>query len=188
MLMLMTVVVLVLGGIFFLWFILAYNGLVSARNSTEQAWSNVEVELTQRLDLVDNLVETVKGYAKHENETLKQVIAARGQIAAAGSGPAAASAAEGAITTALRGLLAVAEAYPQLKADANFMNLQEQLAAIESRIAAQRKGYNGTAKQYRDLCQTFPSVIVAGLFQFTPKPFYDVPDELVERAPKVKFT
>jgi LemA protein len=179
--------VVVLAVIFFAWYAGTYNSLISARNATDQSWSNVEVDLTRRLDLIGNLVETVKGYAKHERETLEKVIAARGAAASA-SGPAAVSQAEGQITQALRGLLAVAEAYPELKADANFRALQEQLTQTEDRIAAVRSGYNSVARQYRDRCQSFPSMIVAGLHNFEPKPFFDVPDELVARAPQVSFS
>lgn len=180
--------VLLLALIFFGWYAGTYNGLVGARNGAEQSWANVEVELKRRLDLIGNLVETVKGYATHERETLEKVIAARGQGASAqGSGPAAANAAEGAITNALRGLLAVVENYPQLKADANFRELQSQLTETEDRIATRRNAYNGTANIYKNLCQQFPSVIVANLHAFQPMPFFDVPDELVAEAPKVKF-
>src|SRR5262249_17125978 len=125
--------------------------------------------------------------AKHERETLEKVIAARGAAASA-SGPVAASAAEGPITQALRGLFAVAEAYPELKADANFRSLQEQVTETENRIAAVRNGYNAVGKGYRDRCQSFPSVVVARLHDFAPKPFFDVPDEQVARAPRVSFS
>ncbi len=179
-------VVLVVAVIFFGWMAALYNQLVKARNATDQAWSDIEVDLARRLDLIGNLVESVKGYATHESKTLEAVIAARGRAASA-HGPAEVGNADGALTQALRGLLAVAEAYPQLKADANFMNMQNELTNTENRIAAARNGYNSVARMYRDTCQQFPTVLFAGLFGFQPRAFYDVPDELVERAPQVKF-
>lgn len=181
-----TLVVLILGILFFGWVATLYNRLVKSRNAADQAWSDIEVDLARRLDLIGNLVESVKGYAAHESKTLEAVIAARGRAASA-HGPADVSAADGALTQALRGLLAVAEAYPQLKADANFMHLQNELANTENRIAAARNGYNAVARQYRDTCQEFPAVLIAGIFGFQPRAFYDIPDELVERAPQVKF-
>lgn len=181
-----TLVVLVLAILFFGWVAALYNRLVKSRNAADQAWSDIEVDLARRLDLVGNLVESVKGYAAHESKTLEAVIAARGRAASA-HGPSDVSAADGALTQALRGLLAVAEAYPQLKADANFMHLQNELANTENRIAAARNGYNTVARQYRDACQEFPAVLIAGIFGFQPRAFYDIPDELVERAPQVKF-
>lgn len=181
-----TLVVLVVAVLFFGWVAAIYNSLVQTRNAADQAWSDIEVDLARRLDLVANLVESVKGYAAHESKTLEAVIAARGRAASA-HGPADVSAADGMLTQALRGLLAVVEAYPNLKADTNFMHLQNQLTDTENRIAAARNGYNTVARQYRDACQQFPAVLFAGLFGFQPRAFYDIPDELVERAPQVKF-
>lgn len=185
--MMATIMVIGISALFFFWYASTFNGLIASRNAAEQSWSNVEVDLTRRLDLIGNLVETVKGYAKHESETLEKVIAARGQGAAA-VGPAGASATEGAITSAVRGLLAVAEQYPNLKADANFRELQGQLTETENRIADRRNMYNQTANAYKNLCEKFPSVFIASMHGFQPKPFFDVPDELVARAPQVQFT
>lgn len=179
-------VVLIAGAIIVLWYIIAYNGLVSARNGTEQCWSNVEVELKRRLDLVDNLVETVQSYAVHEKETFLAVVRARQQAASA-TGADKAGAAEGLLTQSLHGLLAVAEAYPALKADARFGDLQAQLVEMENRIAGRRTTYNQAAKEFRDRCQSLPSAIVANLHSFTPLPFFDLPDEQLASPPKVSF-
>jgi LemA protein len=180
------IVVLVFGVVFVLWYVASYNGLVSSRNESEQCWSNVEVELKRRLDLVDNLVETVQGYAAHEKETFLAVVKARQQAASA-TGAEMAGAAEGLLTQSLRGLLAVAEAYPALKADARFGDLQAQLVEMENRIAARRTTYNQAAKDFRDRCQSFPGVLVANLHSFTPLPFFDLPDEQLASPPKVSF-
>lgn len=185
--MIATAAVLLLLILSIFWYVSTYNSLVSARNATDQAWSNVEVELRRRLDLIDNLVETVKGYARHEQGTLEKVIAARAQAASAHS-PTEAGNAEGVLTHALRGLLAVSEAYPDLKADQGFRELQSQLAETENRIAGQRTAYNQIANVFRNLCETLPSAIVAGLHHFDPKPFFDVPDEIAAQVPKVSFS
>jgi LemA protein len=184
--MIATIAVLALGALLVVWYIVAYNGLVAARNETEQGWSDVEVELKRRLDLVDNLVATVQGYAGHEKETLLAVIQARGQAVSATT-PDRAGAAEGQLTHSLRGLLAISEAYPELKADARFGDLQSQLVEMEERIATRRTYYNRIAKDFRDRCQSFPGVVVAGLHRFAPLPFFDIPDELVAAPPKVSF-
>lgn len=179
--------VLLMGVAVVFWYAAVYNRLVAARNHAEQGWSNVKVELKRRLDLVDNLVETVKNYAKHEKETLTAVIVARHQAASVVSADQA-GAAEGLLTQSLRGLLAVAEAYPALKADARFAGLQNQLVEMENRIAQRRTVYNQLAKNYRDLCQSFPSTVVANLHNFSPLAFFDVPDEAqLADAPKVSF-
>lgn len=179
-------VVLLLGGVIVLWYIVAYNGLVSARNRAEQGWADVKVELKRRLNLVDNLVETVQGYARHEKETFSAVVQARQQAASAGTADQA-GAAEGLLTRSLRGLFAVAEDYPDLKADGRFADLQAQLVEIEDRIARSRTIYNQQAKDFRDCCQTFPSAVVANIHSFTPLPFFDLPDEQLTSPPKVSF-
>lgn len=184
--MVFTIVFLVLFLILIFYGFNTYNQFISSRNATELAWSNVEVELKRRLDLIGNLVETVKGYAAHEKKTLENVIAAR-SLASTSTGPTGASASEGIITQSLKSLFALAEAYPDLKANTNFLDLQKQLVETESRIAERRLAYNQTAKIYRDLCQSFPSLIIASIFSFQPLPFFDVPDELVKNSPEVSF-
>lgn len=184
--MIATMSVLTLGALLAIGYVVLYNGLVAARNETEQGWSDVEVELKRRLDLVDNLVATVQGYAGHEQATLLSVVQARGQSVSA-TRPERAGAAEGQLTQSLRALLAIAEAYPELKADARFGDLQAQLVETEERIAARRTYYNLIAKDFRDRCQRFPGVVVAGLHRFEPLPFFDIPDESVAAPPKVAF-
>lgn len=179
-------VVLLFGGVIVFWYIAAYNGLVSARNRAEQGWADVKVELKRRLNLVDNLVETVQGYARHEKETFSAVVEARQQAASAASADQA-GAAEGLLTRSLRGLFAIAEDYPDLKADGRFGDLQAQLVEIEDRIAHRRTIYNQQAKDFRDRCQTFPSAVVANLHSFEPLPFFDLPDEQLTSPPKVSF-
>jgi len=158
-----------------------YNRLVQLRNLAEQAWADVDVQLTRRHDLIGNLVETVKGYASHERETLEKVIQARAAATSA-QGPAQQAQAEGFLTQALRGLLAVAEAYPELKADANFRELQRELTATEDRIAQSRQVYNATVREYDTARETFPTNIIAGMFNFEPREYYEV-DDPESRAP-----
>jgi LemA protein len=178
-------VLLVLG----LFVILTYNGLVSRRVETGNAWSQINVQLQRRHDLIPNLVETVKGYAKHEQSTLEKVIQARNQAVNATS-VADKAQAEGQLTSALRGLLAVSEAYPDLKANQNFLALQEELTATENRIGFARQHYNDVVTQFNQALLQFPANIVAGMFGFKPADFFTLdPAEAaaVKQAPKVQF-
>ncbi len=177
--LLAVVVVLVLGLILF------YNRLVRLRNRVENAWAQVDVQLKRRYDLIPNLVETVKGYASHERETFEAVTAARTRAQAA-QGPAEQGAAEGILGQALGRLFAVAEAYPELQADENFRQLQEELAQTENRIAVSRQVYNDTVLTYNTAIQTVPGVFFAGPFGFTKRDFFEVEDEARE-APRVTF-
>jgi len=162
-----------------------YNRLVRLRNRVDNAWAQVEVQLKRRWDLIPNLVETVKGYAAHERETFEAVTAARTRAQQA-QGPAEQGAAEGILGQALGRLFAVAEAYPQLQADENFRQLQEELATTENRIAVSRQVYNDTVLTYNNAIQTVPGVLFAGPFGFTRKDFFEVEDEARE-APRVAF-
>jgi LemA protein len=162
-----------------------YNRLVKFRNRVENAWAQVDVQLKRRYDLIPNLVETVKGYASHERETFEAVTAARTRAAAA-QGPAEQGAAEGILGQALGRLFAVAEAYPELQADENFRQLQEELAQTENRIAVSRQVYNDTVLTYNTAIQTVPGVFFAGPFGFSKKDFFEVEDEARE-APRVAF-
>ena len=162
-----------------------YNRLVRLRNRTENAWSQVDVQLKRRYDLIPNLVETVKGYAAHERETFEAVTAARTRAQAA-QGPAEQGAAEGILGQALGRLFAVAEAYPELQADENFRQLQDELAQTENRIAVSRQVYNDTVLTYNTAIQTVPGVFFAGPFGFSKKDFFEVEDEARE-APRVAF-
>jgi LemA protein len=164
-----------------------YNRLVSLRNLSEQAWSDVDVQLTRRHDLIGNLVETVKGYAGHERETLEKVIQARAAATSA-QGPADKAQAEGFLTQALRGLLAVAEAYPELKADANFRELQRELTATEDRIAGSRQVYNATVREYDTARETFPTNIIAGMFNFEAREYYEADDPESRQPVEVDFS
>ena len=166
--------------------IVAYNRLVSLRESVRAAWAQIDVLLKRRHDLIPNVVETVKGYASHEKETLQGVIAAR-NAAVSATTPAQAVQAEAALSGAVARLFAVAEAYPDLKANANFVELQRELAATENGIAQQRQGYNALVAQYNTSLMSFPNVLIAGPFGFTAQPFFEVQDAAQREAPVVKF-
>ncbi len=166
-----------------------YNRLVQLRQNTNQAFSDVDVQLKQRHDLVPNLVETVKGYASHERGTLEAVTAARGAAVNA-HGVAEQSAAEGALTAALGKLIALAEAYPDLKANANFQQLQHELSDIENKIAAARRFFNNAVSEYNTAVQQFPAMLFAGMFGFAARTFFEVDESqraAVNTAPQVKF-
>jgi len=169
-----------------------YNRLVALRQRTNQAFGDVDVQLKQRHDLVPNLVETVKGYASHERETLEAVIAARSRaVDAEKSGnPAAMGAAEGALGAALGRLFALAEAYPNLKADVNFQQLQRELSNLEDKIAAARRFFNNAVQEYNTGREQFPAVMFAGMFGFNAREFFDLGEDRakVEEAPKVSFS
>ncbi len=168
-----------------LWFVLGYNRLIRLRNRMRNAWSQVDVQLKRRYDLVPNLVETVKGYASHESSTLEAVVQARNAAQAAG-GVGAQSSAEGALTSALRQLFALAEAYPDLKASENFRTLQTQLDEIEGDIAVARQIYNDSTLTYNNAVETIPTNIVAKLGGFDVGTFFEVEDE-GRSVPKVDF-
>src|SRR5881409_1461774 len=168
-----------------------YNGLVRKRNRAENAWAQVDVQLKRRHDLIPNLVETVKGYASHERGTLEAVIKARNTAIQAGSsGVAAQAAAENALSGALRQLFALSEAYPDLKANQNFQQLQSELTDIENKLAASRRFFNNAVQEYNTGIQQFPAVLLAGSLGFSPKEFFDVGVEerkQLDQAPQVKF-
>jgi LemA protein len=172
-----------------LWIIATYNGLVSLRQRCRQAFSDVDVQLKQRHDLVPNLVETVKGYAAHEKQTLENVIKAR-NAAVSAQGPAAQAAAEGALQGALRQIFALAEAYPDLKANQNFQQLQAELADLENKIAAARRFFNNAAAEYNATRESFPAVLFAQSMGFSPQEFFNLDEaerKVVTAAPQVKF-
>jgi LemA protein len=177
------VVVLVGGGV------LAYNGLVRRRNRTQEAWSQIDVELKRRHDLIPNLVETVKGYAAHERGTFEAVTSARaGAVSAGATGdPAKVGPAENLLTQSLRSLFAVAENYPQLRAVESFTQLQEQLTATEDKIEFARRYYNTSARDYNIALQTFPRNLLAGAFGFHPVEFFEA-GEADRTVPEVRFT
>ena len=163
-----------------------YNGFVQLKNLVEEAFSTMDVYLKKRYDLIPNIVETVKGYASHEKETLEQVISARNKAVSA-STPEAQLEAEGDLSKVMGRLFALTESYPDLKANTNFMDLQKQLQTIETEIAQSRKYYNGSVRQYNTKVETFPSNIIANVFNFTKKPLYEVTDALERENVKVQF-
>ena len=184
MLPLIIVIVLVVVLVGFL--VLSYNGLVRSRNQVENAWSQIDVQLKRRLDLIPNLVETVKGYAAHERETLEAVVNARNTALAAPDTPPAQAEANNMLSGALRQLFALSEAYPDLKANQNFLALQEELTATEGRVAYARQFYNDSVLTYDNKLESFPTVIIAKSFDFEPKEYFEAED-LARTAPTVEF-
>jgi LemA protein len=174
--------------VFVLWIIMIYNQLVAMRQRVGQAFADVDVQLKLRHDLIPNLVETVKGYAAHERGTLEAVVQAR-NAAVAAQGPAQQAAAENMLTGALRQMFALAEAYPDLKANQNFQQLQAELSDVENKIAAARRFFNNAVQEYNTGIQQFPAALFAATLGFSQRTFFDVGDEraAVEKAPQVKF-
>jgi LemA protein len=169
-----------------LWLIVQYNSLVGLRNHIRESWSNVDTELKRRYDLIPNLVSTVKGYAAHEREVLERVIELRNRCAA-NHGPVGDQARdENELVDSLKRLFALVENYPQLKADQHFLKLQQELINTENRIQAARRFYNGNVRDYRNKCESFPSNLVAGMFNFQPEEFFSVPPS-VKEVPNVDF-
>ena len=166
--------------------IVSYNGLVRSRNQVENAWSQIDVQLKRRLDLIPNLVETVKGYAAHERETLEAVINARNSALAAADTPPAQAEANNMLSGALRQLFALSEAYPDLKANQNFLALQEELTATEGRVAYARQFYNDSVLKYDNKLESFPTVIIAKMFNFEAKEYFEADDQ-ARTAPTVQF-
>jgi LemA protein len=171
-----------------LWIIMIYNSLVAMRQRVNQSFADVDVQLKQRHDLIPNLVETVKGYAAHERGTLEAVIKAR-QTAIAAPGIEQKVAAENMLSGALRQLFALSEAYPDLKANQNFQQLQSELSDIENKLAAARRFFNNAVQEYNTGIQQFPAVILAGTLGFSQKEFFDLGGDraVVEKPPQVKF-
>jgi LemA protein len=183
-----TLIVLAVIVVLILWAITVYNSLISMRQRVNQAFADVDVQLRQRHDLVPNLVETVKGYAAHERGTLDEVVKAR-NAAVSAQGPAQQAAAENMLSGALRQLFALSESYPDLKASANFQQLQAELTDLENKIAASRRFFNNAVQEYNTGIQRFPAALFAGAFGFSQKDFFDLgADRQAETtAPDVKF-
>ena len=186
----MVVVLIVIGVLLLLGliFVLIRNGIIGSRNRVDEAWSGIDVQLKRRHDLVPNLVEAVKGYATHEREVFDAVTRARAAAASPGSSPAEQGRQEGALGQALGRLFAVAEAYPDLKASTNFLELQQQLAETEDRIAAGRRFYNANVRALNTRVESFPSNLVASSFGFHKEEYFEVEDEAVRTAPTVDFS
>jgi LemA protein len=170
-----------------LWFFGAYNGLIRLRNTVQEAWAQIDVELKRRHDLIGNLVETVKGYAQHERGTLEAVTQARAAAMAPGQSPADASRSEAALSQALVRLNAVAEAYPDLKANANFTALQQELSATEDRIASARRYYNATVKELNTKVESIPTNFIAGPAGVSKAEYFELDAPAEREAPKVSF-
>jgi LemA protein len=185
------IVAIIVGVILLLlviWLFATYNGLVRLRNQTKNAWSQIDVQLKRRHDLIPNLVETVKGYAAHERQTLEAVTNARNiAVGAVGKGVGEQAKAEGELKGALSRLLAVVESYPDLKANQNFLALQEELSSTENKISFSRQAYNDSVLHYNNKIQMAPSNIIAGIFGFKSGEFFEVPGAEEREAPKVSF-
>ena len=179
------VVLLLIAVIIICWYISAYNNLVRMKNLVEEGWATVDVQLKKRYDLIPNLVETVKGYAGHESGTLEAVIKAR-NAAMTATGDAK-MAAENALTGTLKSLFALQEAYPELKANTNFLDLQSQLKRIEDEIASARRYYNGTVKELNTKIEVFPSSIVAKRMRLEKRAYFELDSAEERKAPSVKF-
>ncbi len=173
------------------WFVVLYNGLVKLRNIAKAAWAQIDVQLKRRHDLIPNLVETAKGYMKHEQETLEKVIQARNSAVAATNaadqGPEAVAAAEGMLSGVLRQFFALSESYPDLKANENMLNIQEELASTENRIAFARQHYNDSVRIYNTKREVIPTNIVKGFGDFPAMEFFELEDQAEREVPKVEF-
>lgn len=181
-------VLFITGGILLLviiWFIATYNGFIRLNNMTDEAWSGIDVQLKRRYDLLPNLVESVQGYARHEKSTFEKVVQARNQAMEASSVGQKAEA-ENILSGALKSLFALAESYPDLKASQNFIDLQKNLAEIEDTIQLARRYYNANVRDLNVQCQSFPSVMIAGIFNFKTREFFEAATSERE-GPKIKF-
>lgn len=172
-----------------LWLIGVYNGLIKLRNRTDEAWSDIDVQLKRRYDLIPNLVETVKGYAGHEKEVFENVTKARSAAMSAeqGGDPKKAAEAENMLSGTLKTLFAVAENYPELKANENFLHLQSELSDTENKIQASRRFYNGNVRDFNTKLQVFPNNIIAGMFGFKNKEFFEIENEEERKNVQVNF-
>lgn len=175
-------------GLIVLWVVYAFNKFVSLKNKAREAWADIEVQLKRRYDLIPNLVNTVKGYAAHESGAFESVTKAR-NVAMGAQGPTKDHAqAENALSDALKSVFAIAEAYPELKANQNFLALQNELSDTENKIQAARRFYNGNVRDLNTMAESFPSNIIAGVFKFTRMEFFDLPDNDAAQNPvEVKF-
>jgi LemA protein len=181
-----SLIVILLALFLVIYAIVQYNRLVRLNVQVDESFSQIEVQLKRRADLIPNLVETVKGYAAHEKEALENVVQARAASTSASTLPAIA-AADGALTNALRGLLAVAEAYPDLKASSNFLQLQEELATTENKVSFSRQFYNETVRSLNTAVKTIPTSFFVGLAKVGEREFYEVDDPSARNVPNVKF-
>lgn len=184
-----TLIVIIVAIVVVLFLISMYNNLVKLRNNRENAFANIDVQLKQRYDLIPQLVSTVKGYATHERELLEKVTAAR-TAAMSATGINDKIQAENALSSALAGLKVSVEAYPDLKANQNFLQLQAELSDIENKLAATRRFFNSATKELNNAVQTFPANLIAGMFGFHKEPMFEIPSEeraSYDKAPEIKF-
>ena len=179
-------IILIVLAVIVLWFVFVYNRFITLINRTKEAWSDIDVQLKRRYDLIPNLVGTVKGYATHEREAFGNVTKARAQSMQAKT-PATKGAAENMLSSALKSLFAVAEAYPDLKANQNFLQLQQELGDTEDKIQAARRFYNGNVRDLNTALQTFPSNFIASMFRFIPREFFELNDVVAKEPVLVKF-
>lgn len=182
-----TIAALVFSAALVGWYLWSYNALVRAENAVDQAWANIEVELKRRFELIANLVETARGYARHENQTFRDVAELRARAPSLGTA-ADANPVQGELTRAVRGIMILAENYPQLRADQAFLKLHSELTETENRIATRRLAYNQTVNLYQNLCQAIPTNLPAGIHDFPARAFFDAPDELAAAAPEVRLS
>jgi len=180
-------IVLAVVAVLAAWAVAQYNALVRLRNLVQESWKQIDVELQRRHDLIPNLVETVKGYAKHEKETFEAVTEARNMASAPGSTVAQQAQQENVLTQALGRLFAVAEAYPDLKANVGFQQLQQELTNTEDRVAAGRRFYNANVRELNTKIEVFPTNVIAGMFHFVKAEYFEIQDQAVRQAPEVKF-
>ncbi len=181
------VVLIILGviALIVLFYVYYYNRFVKLKNTIDNAWSDIDVQLKRRYDLIPNLVETVKGYAKHERETFEKVTQAR-SMAMRATTPGEKALSENMLTDALKSLFALAENYPELKANQNFLQLQSTLSEIEDQIQLARRYYNAVVRDYNIMCESFPSVLIANQFHFTKREYFEIPESERENV-KVRF-
>lgn len=179
-------VIIAIVVILILWLIAAFNGLVLRKRRTDEAWSDIDVQLKRRYDLIPNLIETVKGYAKHEASVFEKVTQARSAAMGAKTTTEHARA-EDMLTNTLKSLFAVSESYPELKASANFIKLQDELADAENKIQASRRFYNGNVRDYNTAIEQFPTNMIAGMFGFKGREFFEIEDAKERETPQVKF-
>lgn len=185
----LSIIIILVVVVLVLWAVTSYNSLVKLRNNRENAFANIDVQLKQRHDLIPQLVATVKGYATHEREVLQRVTEAR-TAAMSASGINEKIAAENALSSALAGLKVSLEAYPELKANQNFLQLQTEIADVENKLAAVRRFFNSATRELNNAVETFPSNILAGMFGFTRQPMFEIPQESraqLDKAPDIQF-
>ncbi|MEA3272357.1 MAG: LemA family protein [Patescibacteria group bacterium] len=182
------IIYIVLGGlgVLALWLVVIYNGLIIKRNRVEEAWSDIDVQLKRRYDLIPNLIETVKAFAKHESKVFKEVTEARTNAINAKT-PCQHAQAENVLTNALKSVFAVAESYPDLKSSQNFLQLQDELSDAENKIQAARRFYNGNVRDFNIKLQIFPTNLIAETLKFKKRDFFEIADEKERKVPKVEF-